>query len=487
MKFCYSFLIILVFSVISRAEIKIEYRINKLHGLFNFVLAASDQPHTPPGLKEVFLRSKYNTKENQDLLTAFNLLDRSLQNGYNFSKSIPGRENGVQVQDQILTQSFYAKDLADLNQRTIGLMPINDQIQFFSILKKFEPIFEELVWKGAEHQLKKHKNKLEKLAKKVNFQKMFETARIFYHANWPADAPFLIGLYPIPFLKDFKNSTNSHSIGSVEEHGVLIGIDDDVNDSFGVIFHELCHSIYGSQSADFQNEFYHYFADSKQPERFQTYDWINEALATAIGNGWAYEKANQVMQRKSWYNDPIIDALSKEIFAETKNYLSQEKPVDKDFIENTIVAYARKFPDAIYSYDKVLSKIIFVHNQSLTTNSTAKAILRKNIRVFDFHASAPLVHEKTYSSISDTSNAAFIVFNDKDLSDFKTLSEHFSILKNNLTTIKNMKTSSFFSTVDENSRAFIVVKIEKETQLETALAKMLKVEKIDPKNPIQVF
>lgn len=487
MKSSIFFTLALLMTTVCLAEVKIEYRISKMHGLMNFVSAITDQPHSSEALKEIFVRSQFNTKQNQEVLAGIDALKESLSKSFDFQTSAPGRHSGVSVANLILIQSFYASDLSDLKKRSLGLMPIADQMQFFTILQKFEPIYDELIWKKYSKSLGHHKKKLEQLAKKINLQKLFTKAEVFYHANWPKDVSFLIGLFPIPYLKNFKNGTTSQSLGSVEEHGVLVGIDDGVNDSFGVIFHELCHSLYESQSQDFMKEFANYFLENKMPERFQAYDWINETLATATGNGWAYEIANGKNDVKSWYNDPIIDGFSKEIYQETKNYLDHDLPIDRKYVDNAILSYSKRFPDSAYAFNNILSRITFIYSDAAFTTAKSESLFKKSFNIFNFNGSSPISHELTVESINQDRATVIIVFHDNEFSGIERLAQHFTIIKNNLDIISKMKNRSYFSALDDTVRPFVFLKIETENELQLALDKMKAVVKMDPKNPVQSF
>ena len=58
-----------------------------------------------------------------------------------------------------------------------------------------------------------------------------------------------------------------------------------------MVFHEICHSLYEAQPPAFQHEFERYFTESSSPHARLAYQQVNEALATALGNGWAYARA----------------------------------------------------------------------------------------------------------------------------------------------------------------------------------------------------
>ena len=61
---------------------------------------------------------------------------------------------------------------------------------------------------------------------------------------------------------------------------------------FGVIFHELCHSLFKAQPMALQKELDSWFLSLRTPHAIFAYRYYNEALATALGNGWFTERAD---------------------------------------------------------------------------------------------------------------------------------------------------------------------------------------------------
>ena len=57
-------------------------------------------------------------------------------------------------------------------------------------------------------------------------------------------------------------------------------------------------------------------------------------MATAIGAGWTYKKLNKKINKKlSWYNNKKYDEMAKKIYKNVDYYLSNNKKIDKQFID----------------------------------------------------------------------------------------------------------------------------------------------------------
>ncbi|MFS4460438.1 hypothetical protein [Bdellovibrio sp. HCB2-146] len=485
---CFFFLVVLTLP--AHAEVKIEYRVSRVHGLFNFVQAVTGQPHQSPGLKEIFEKSAYNKADLQNQIALYKGLQKNLENPVTVPTEylIPGRYPARPVSDLILTQAVFAKDLADLSQRTLGLLPLKVHDQFFSILKKFEPAYKDLIWDKSSAELLKHKTELEKLAAEVNLNAMFGKVALFYRANWPEELPFTVGLYPIPWIEGFKNSANSHSVGTVEDHGVMMGMKkSDAIHSLAVIFHEICHSLYDSQSAEYMKNLSSYFTESKSLYRDSAYKWFNEAVATSIGNGWVETTLNKGVKNEFWYNDTTIDGYAKQIYPLTVEYLTQGRSMDRNFVEQSILNFGKKFPEAIYLYQDQFQHLTFIHGGSFIKSSEARDLFRSRFDISGYTGSSPIDHPQTIQSATDDQGTLFVVFNTAELKSLEQLIAGVPFLKKNMLSLITLKNRTYFSALDEKARTYVVVRAESKQEFTAAVDRMKVVRKIDPQYPIQSF
>lgn len=475
---------IMMLSVSSFANIKVEYRISKIHGLLDFLIAISGEPHHAPGLSEIYNRSSYSKEQkNIKQLNEFNTIKESLlfQNIGKNSKNLKGRFVQKRVDSFLITQSLFSKDLNDFSQRILGILSKKDHLIFINTLKQFKSIYENLIWKSSFKELSQHKIQLEKLARKAKLNQMFNKARIFYRAEWPEEIPFIVGLYPVPMLKDFKNSTNSHSMDSIEEHGVLIGTKNkDLEGSFGVIFHELCHSLYDSQSDSFMIEFENYFYTSPSKYKFQAYDWLNEALATAIGNGWAFQRVNKgQLDKGSWYNQPVIDGFGKAIFVKVSEYLEHDKPIDKLFVDDVISIYQEKFPNSIYEISSLMNKIAIIYNDSSFKGFELRSIIRGTFFVSSYSGNTPINNDESIQSMNENGVTTLFILSDNDIKDLMAISKQVPEINKNLKLIKSMKNKSILYFTDNSGKVFIFIKATVISEVKTAFDLLKKMKNIE--------
>lgn len=467
-------------------KVRVEYRISKMQGLLSFTLANAGYHHQAPGLSEILVKSPYNTEDLKKSLANIQTLQRSLHISFEGQSQTKLRNYGNSVLNLVVIQSIHAKNLSDFSTRVQGLLPAADHNLLFRELKKIEPVYEKLIWKDLSPSLSQHKTHLEELAKVVKLDQMFAQTEKFYNATWPEDSPFIIALYPIPYIKDFKNSSNSQSIDSVEVHGVIVKKDDkkkiNLAGSFGVIFHELCHSIYGAQEDAFQVRLENHFLQSPSAYASQAYSFVNEALATAIGNGWAYSKANKgQLDKETWYNDPTINGFAQEIYPLVKEALEKGHSLSGEMVASLINAYEKRFPKAIYAFDSLFNRLLITHDGEEIRSPELRTVVKKTFKVRILNIGSPMDHAQSLQNIvASEQDSLMFVFTEKGSDQLEQAAQEIPYIRNNLKALQNMKNRSIFAGLNDKGRAFVFVKIETEKDWEESIAALAKKEFIDP-------
>lgn len=419
------------------------------------------------------------------------------------------RYQGTQIRKILIAQSFFSNNLKELSNRTTGLLPIDVHRRLFSALKTIEPLYRNLIWNKSKKQLEKQKAQLTRQVSSLKLNKMFKQTVKFYGSDWPDDIPFFIGLYPVPYIKDFKNTTSSHSMGNIEEHGVIIG-DWDKTDpgSFGVVFHELCHSVYDAQPFEFMKLLDSFFSKSQNPSSRQARFWFNEALATAMGNGWTYTQLEVNKTKKSqnkkdtstvnpdsvlgvflsepWYNDEIIDGYAKGIYPLALEYITKNKTLDEAFVKESIEIFSTTFPNAAYSFENLLTSISFIHNKSFLLNEDAKA-LRSYFRTSSLNISSPLTAEQTLSTAQLTEPTLFILLNENESDSLLKVISSISFLKDKTHIFEKLKNRSIISMIDSTGRGYIVMVASTKAEFLEGLSNLKKWKSVDPKKLSRTF
>lgn len=407
-------LILSILVVVIRIQAqKVEIKASRLHGLLVFVYSNMNRPHYTPYLKELTDNSEYRDQMKMILADSAGI-EKNLNQGLNYTDGVKGYADGFGVDDLFEIQSAYAKDIDDLFIRLQNTLPIDEHLKFKKILKAAEPIYEKLIWVPNYSKFSEIERLYQGNAKKWDMNTLFEKASTFYNASWPKDFDFLVVLYPIP---NGAKKSNAHSLAAFESVGVIIGEKDHAG-RFGVIFHEMMHSLYSAQSNEFKKEHLSYYEldkkDADLPFRKGAQKFANEVFATVLGNGWFYEVVTGKKDESSWYNDIHIETLAHAMFDITKSYLEQNKKIDKEYINQYIQAFKKSFPNYAEEKDYLFQEVDIYHTAKIFQTQDIRKAFRSIIRSSDLGitGSSTLFSEKL--EIDNDKTNLFIV-SDKEV------------------------------------------------------------------------
>lgn len=262
------------------------------------------------------------------------------------------RHIDVNTKELIWIAAVNANDIADFSQRITGYLPHEDHIAFVQVLEQAMPYYEELVWKKEQKKVRKLQKQLGKY--KTEIADAFLKISKFYNTSWNKKIPFKVAVYPIPLA---SGNTSAIPMGNTLICGFLSQREDDYEAQLGIIIHEMCHILYKEQAAAFQHQLKKWFKTSDSPYANLAYSYLDEGLATALGNGWAYEQINGKMDTGEWYNNKYIDGFAHMMFPMVSLYLREQKAIDQDFANQVIALFGQKFPKATHDINILMNHI----------------------------------------------------------------------------------------------------------------------------------
>jgi hypothetical protein len=157
------------------------------------------------------------------------------------------------------------------------------------------------------------------------------------------------------------------------------------------MLHEIYHIIYDEQSLEVKTEIDKNFKESKSTVSNYAYQLLNEVLATSLGNGYVYEKLDGKIDSGEWYNRKYINLMAKQIYPLINEYISQQKPIDKNFIDSYIAQYEKNYPNWINELDN-----IFTYRYVITENEKDFDVIDQK---YSYRSSANYETEITKSGI----------------------------------------------------------------------------------------
>jgi len=351
MKFILSAIVSLLlvpYSFGQRDFIQIEF--NKTLGVFNFLETSSRQLGTSSSYRTHILETYKQDETFDRLIDTYTNLNLS----YSFKRQdFPEkRASYTTTKDLLWIAASNAEDIDDFSQRIIGVLPHQTHTQFIELLQKASPYYEELVWNNEQENIHEIHEQLANYKDQIS--DLYLQISRFYNTSWDTSIPFKVVLYPIP-LKN--GSTTAIPKGNVLICSFLSNRENDYKARLGIIIHEMCHILYRAQSADFQHQLDQWFTHSTSPYAPLAYSYINEGLATALGNGWAYKQIHSNLEQGEWYNDKRIDGFAHALFPLVERYLQEGKSIDQDFVDESILLFEQTFPRATQEADILMNSV----------------------------------------------------------------------------------------------------------------------------------
>ncbi|MEM9533335.1 MAG: hypothetical protein AAGA23_20605, partial [Pseudomonadota bacterium] len=126
----------------------------------------------------------------------------------------------------------------------------------------------------------------------------------------------------------------------IENHSVVEVVPGEAAENrIGVVVHELAHYLFGEASEAWHRQRLEGAVNAGSPAAAGALGLMDEALATAVGNGALEQRLrpppafeNYRATPLSFYNDPQIDAAAKLILDKTQDYLRRGAVLDGDFV-----------------------------------------------------------------------------------------------------------------------------------------------------------
>ncbi len=444
---------------------------SEVYGVLNFMQTASGMQGTSSTYREFIDKNLSKDKNFQQFVNDFkkiNFNERIKRQDYPKSRGY-----GKSYLNLIVPQAVKSKNLQEFNERITGIFPVNEQISLLNILQKSESYFKKYVWNDSNPKVKKQLQKLKKYDKICS--EFFVKFSHFYQSSWSSEIPFYVSVYPIP-VKSGTTTATPHG------NALCVGILTDFDDTAGTIsvsLHEMCHILYNEQSKEFQFELEKYFKENPSPYSKLAYSYFNEAMATVLGNGYAYKILNGKLDNSDWYNNSVINGFAKSIYPLTEKYLNENKSFDRNFINEIIEKFGKTFPNSIYEYEPNFNTI-----NILTDKLSGNDIYDYFFEYFDANelgVSSPLENVSDSPTVKDSDSTLLFILDNNQQNFFEELKLAFPLLK----TIDYNDKIQNISFIDEKQRMIVILFIGKKEDLKLVFEKLSKMKMFDKNKLIQ--
>jgi hypothetical protein len=344
-KFLNSLLFLTTFVIGQKTNFNIKYS----EQLSVFVFMQNLSENYPDNVfKSEFQKSKYNNEKFKYMISKFDKL--AIDYSYPFDEFPYGSKSRMQTRKILKKNLIETANLNDFKLRSIGIVPNKTLNDLTELILEFKPIYNELIYTPNKEQFEKQLIEITKYSKEHRIEDFFEIGLLFYNSNWDNSIPFEIAFYPLPNSQGFTAEAFYNNFISAIQTNLK-----DYKDLFSVMLHETYHIVYDEQSLKVKQEIVKYFKENKSKCSNYSYQLLNEVLATALGNGYVYEKLNGKPDPNEWYNNKYIDLMARKIYPLITEYITENRPIDNNFIVNYIKLYETNYSNWINELDHIMT------------------------------------------------------------------------------------------------------------------------------------
>jgi hypothetical protein len=326
--------------------------VSRVYSLVRFVQAAAGNGYR--GNRRAFEASRFNTPAVQRWLRRYRQLDTDVSCP---RQNYPDGRLGSQasIEPAYLSAAADATDLADLQRRTVGLLPNEVLASLDSVYRQLQPAFDTLAWQPHAAELGRQRTAYANFLTEKGLLAQFGKLRTFYGSVWPDAVPFRILLSPqLDASATFTNQATA--MGNL----VLVGTHPTSRkfaEATAVVFHEMSHALSAQQQLGLQQQLEQWYLRDGQPRR-DAYHLMEEALAT-VGGEWLYAQLLGQPEAGEWYQDDYIDRYAHALYPLMTGYLARGQQIDQAFVREAAVLFDRTFPNAATEYTNLFRYVLY--------------------------------------------------------------------------------------------------------------------------------
>ena len=460
----------------SIAQEVMQFKVSKPYCVFNLMETMTTQQGVSSTLREYIIPSVTKDSVFRQLCTDFKNL--KLDYHYQLEGYPANRKPYRSTKDLLIIALVNANTIAEFKQKSIGILPHSEQQKLVTLLEQATAYYDVLIWKDYAEKLEEQREKLEAYLPQAS--DIFDKIRYFYRSTWTTDIPFLVSIYPIPGQRGISTATphaNSLCIGVLTDD--TRGIE-----RMGVVFHEMCHTLFNEQTPEFQQQIEQWFEESISPYKYYAYNFFDEALATAIGNGWVHKNISGSLLTSDWYHNEYIDGFAKELYPSVEEYMAKQQPIDQSFIDHAITVFTARFPNTRTDYGVLLNRVsIYSDAATNTERMEIRKALGTHFQMTSINLSSPILDPQSMESLKSSNQTQVIVIKRNHQETLRTLKEIFPQLSK--IEPADLKDHTLLSFYDEKHRPIVILYALDDNGVQTLAQKMKTLKFFDAKEIIQ--
>jgi hypothetical protein len=450
----------LLFQTAFTQNIGFQFKVSKPYCIFNFLETAIYNRSTSGTLQEFIDEKTKGDKEFVKLANDFANIRLDYQ--YRRDELPEKRRQTRSTHDFINIALVNSSTIDEFRDKIIGILPNSDLQKLISVMRKAEVYYDRVIWKDYEAKLTDQRIALEKYASQCS--EAFTKINRFYNSCWITEMPFVVALYAIP-----GNSGNTTA--TPHANSLCIGVLTDETDHvgrIGVVLHEMCHVLYDEQPAAFEHQIDKWFEESQSPYKSFAYNFLDEGLATALGNGWASSFLSGEPDPNPWYDNEYINGFGKALYPLVSEYIASNRQMDREFINKAIDLFAATFPNSITDYGILLNRVsIFNDADDGPSIDEVMNGVGKYFQMTNSHFSSPILDPTALEKLKTGDQTQLIIIDRNHEVTMKAVKKLFP----ELSKVK-MTTNKIYAFFDEKKRPIIILTASDKANLDSLLKEM---------------
>ncbi len=435
-----------------KSQSLLKFKISRPYCLMNFIETAYGGHGSSQTLRDSITAHTKGDKAFADLVEQY----RSIPLDFSWKRAEypENRRPNRSTYDLVSAAAVQANDIDDFMNRIAGIIPNSDLSKLSNILKKVEPYYERIMWQPYGTQILSQIDSLQRYQTKAN--EAFKKLKKFYNTSWSDDLPFTVAIYPIAA----QRRKPTHTTATVHANNLCVSVltqERRYAERMGVILHEISHALYDEQSVAFQHELEGYFSKNKSPYTEGARNFLNEAVATACGQGWVHNFLAGKPDPSSWYHDEYIDGFARALYPMVADYINNDKPMDVFFINEAVRLFGVTFPKAAYDAKMRMNRLhLYMNSEDKVTVNKLQGHLFEFFNISSMSTSSPISAPESIEDIKKTPSETLVFMIDKDFEKtFKTLKTVLPDFKNQK---YNLKEDFVLAFLDTNNRLVVIIK-----------------------------
>lgn len=456
------FFLLAFVTINASAQSLINFRISRTVCLLTFLQTAGGNGNMSRTLREAINKniSKADAAALAKFVAQFHELD--LYHNYDIPGYPDSRQRPRNTLDLLMIAAIQSGDLKTFSNRIVGILPNEVAQRLLKVLNEADPVYERTIGTATQQGLNKQLKALHTYNARLN--SIFNSLTSFYGSTWTSDMPFTVAIYPVP--GDHGNTTATPHSNSLVV--AVLTAENNVDMRVAVAVHEICHVLYAEQPLSLQHKMDKWFTSSKDPNAIFAANYIDEALATACGNAWAYRQLSKKEDTGEWYNNEYINTYAHAIYPLVTEYIKAGKSIDSIFVSKTIAIFSQQFPTAYLNYTNLLNVVHFYTDAvDKSEFDEINQLMSNYYKVSGSYGSMPISESMT--QLDGATGTQFFIIHTGNDANYKLLQSRFPQLKG-----MHPEDEAVISFFDASHRPVIIINVKSKSRISKAFEAMVK-------------